>query len=635
MKTRTAIDKPLINESITARASTAWPRNSAPVFIIAAGSSRLQPYKATLTAMSIASAPSGFAHFGPADPSTTLKLRLALAHNDRAGLEEALYAVSDPNNSKYGQHLSQDEVHAFVKPSNETASKVNAWLSSHGLTGSSYSPADDWLEVSLPVAKANELLAADFSVYNHIATGTQHVRCLSYAIPADLKGHIDVVYPTVNFPLAPVRAGSSKSFLDERYTPSNLSSSKDISSTKATSSKAPSLSKPSSKAITSSMTTHPSAPTSFVAASCAKSMTPACLQALYGIPKTIATQKSNSLYVTGSWQVASESDLKMFLKKYRPDIPATTSFDSILVDGGTNPQGKYNGTFEADLDIQYTVGLAPGVPVSFLSVGVAYKTDFITTMMDEATYLLGLKKTPNVLTTSYQAQESWYTAGIARKLCDMYMQLGARGTSIIFSSGDSGVTGDNDCDAKVTDTTFPSNCPYVTSVGATYLKKGSMEVGADFSSGGFSNYFPTPAYQSAAVQGYLRKIGPELKGKFNRSGRGVPDVSAAGVDFEIVVKAVNKLENGTSCSAPTFASVVSLLNDQLIAAHKPTLGFLNPFLYSKGAAALNDVTSGNNNNASSGCYVHLEQGFPAEVGWDAITGLGTPNFVKLKAAVGL
>ena len=86
--------------------------------------------------------------------------------------------------------------------------------------------------------------------------------------------------------------------------------------------------------------------------------------------------------------------------------------------------------------------------------------------------------------------------------------------------------------------------------------------------------------------------------------------------------------DGTSCSSPTFASVIALLNDRLIAAGKPPLGFLNPFLYSTGASAFNDVTSGSN----PGCGT---DGFPAVAGWDPVTGLGTPDFAKLLAAVGL
>ena len=130
----------------------------------------------------------------------------------------------------------------------------------------------------------------------------------------------------------------------------------------------------------------------------------------------------------------------------------------------------------------------------------------------------------------------------------------------------------------------------MTSVGAT---TGTTETSATFSSGGFSNFFARPSYQSTAVSSYLTALGSTNSGKFNTSGRGFPDVAAQGENVEIVVGGRTGTVAGTSCSSPIFASVIALLNDQLVAAGKSPLGFLNPFLYSAaGQAALNDITTG-------------------------------------------
>lgn len=113
------------------------------------------------------------------------------------------------------------------------------------------------------------------------------------------------------------------------------------------------------------------------------------------------------------------------------------------------------------------------------------------------------------------------------------------------------------------------------------------------SSGGFSNYFSRAAYQTSAVEGFLQKLGNTYAGLYNTSGRGFPDVSAIGMDIPVVWNGINPvLELGTSCSSPIFASVVALLNDRLISAGKRPLGFLNPFLYSKGVSGLTDITLG-------------------------------------------
>lgn len=60
------------------------------------------------------------------------------------------------------------------------------------------------------------------------------------------------------------------------------------------------------------------------------------------------------------------------------------------------------------------------------------------------------------------------------------------------------------------------------------------------------------------------------------SGRAGPDVAAQGEKIPIIVNGNAAIEFGTSASSPIFASVISLVNDRLIAVGKPVLGFLNP-----------------------------------------------------------
>jgi tripeptidyl-peptidase-1 len=92
-------------------------------------------------------------------------------------------------------------VEEFVAPSSDTTAAVNEWLTSNGLKASPISPAGDWLGFSIDVKKANDLLDADFSVFTHQATGKQTIRTLSYSIPAALKGHIELVHPTILYVL--------------------------------------------------------------------------------------------------------------------------------------------------------------------------------------------------------------------------------------------------------------------------------------------------------------------------------------------------------------------------------------------------------------------------------------------------
>lgn len=97
-------------------------------------------------------------------------------------------------------------------------------------------------------------------------------------------------------------------------------------------------------------------------------------------------------------------------------------------------------------------------------------------------------------------------------------------------------------------------------------------------------YFARPSYQSTQVASFLTAQGSTYSTYYNATGRGFPDVAAQGENFAVVVGGFTESVAGTSASSPTFAAVVSLLNDYLIGQGKPTLGFLNPWLYSTGTA---------------------------------------------------
>jgi len=224
----------------------------------------------------------------------------------------------------------------------------------------------------------------------------------------------------------------------------------------------------------------------------------------------------------------------------------------------------------------------------------------------------------------------------AKRACNGFAQLGARGVSLTFSSGDGGV-GDGD-DDPATQTCFsndgknvtrfiplfPPACPFVTSVGGTIH---IPETAVFFSGGGFSNVFDRPSFQNEVVPQFLNKLPKgRYAGLFNPKGRAIPDVAAQADLFRIFLSGTAVSIGGTSAAAPTFAAIISLLNDARLSKHLPALGFLNPLLYALHDIAphvFNDITVGNN----PGCGT---PGFNATTGWDAVTGLGTPNFGALK-----
>lgn len=306
------------------------------------------------------------------------------------------------------------------------------------------------------------------------------------------------------------------------------------------------------------------------------------------------------------------------------------------------------GEGEANLDAQYLLGVSSPIPILEYSTGglgpLVPTADEPTQpgsnepYLDFLTYILNQTndRLPQTLSTSYGEEEQSVPKDYALKICNMFMQLGARGVSVLFASGDSGpgvACISNTNNQTYFAPTFPAGCPYVTAVGATTGR--SPEQAAAFSSGGFSIYHARPPYQDEVVPAYLEQIGDTYAAYFNASGRGIPDVSAQGENFEVFDKGERTLESGTSASCPTFSGIVALLNAARKASGQRPLGFLNPWLYNN-SAALTDITNGYGEgctgNPTFGHFGGTGARWNATEGWDPVTGLGTPKFDQLLAA---
>ncbi|HEX6121874.1 MAG TPA: S53 family peptidase [Ktedonobacterales bacterium] len=196
-----------------------------------------------------------------------------------------------------------------------------------------------------------------------------------------------------------------------------------------------------------------------------------------------------------------------------------------------------------------------------------------------------------------------------------------QGITFLAASGDHGATDWGDAAmsrfSAAPTTTFPASNPWVTAVGGTTLTRGPsafQETAWSGSGGGYSNLFLAPSYQQAKPF----------------AGRGVPDIAAAAdraTGLGIYVRGEWRVAVGTSASTPFWAALTAIANQM---AGRP-LGFLNPALYAlaqekRNAGDFYDITSGNNSYSGHGVSV---AGYPAGRGWDAVTGLGTPNAARL------
>ncbi|KAJ9603206.1 hypothetical protein H2200_012501 [Cladophialophora chaetospira] len=565
--------------------------------------------------------PPQWSNIGNPDPLHHLTLNIGLQPNDFESLEHHLHQVSDPSHPRYGQHLTQEQVHDFLKPADETFDLVRAWLVDNSIDPSfcNINTARDWITVTLPVATIEQLLDTKYSVYEH-QDGTRLVRTTSWSLPQALHEHITTIQPTTAF----LRANpKGKTVLDV----------------------------PIDVDLAQAVKVADAANTTTIRGACNfGGMTPKCLRTLYNTINYKPQVPNNNSIAFNNFlgEVSNRSDARTFLQNFRPDaVDSAYAGTQISINGGAYDNGTAPAGIEGNLDLETILGLVYPTPVTLYTTGgePPFNADKFTPTNTNEPYLTwllflrdqDLSTIPKVISTSYGDHEQTVPPSYAKTVCNQFAALGAQGISLFFSSGDFGVGANSSCvtnDGKNRTAfmpSFPASCPYVTSVGGTmgYPEVVAYDTRNGFVSGsGFSNYFQRPKWQSTAVEDYLDSIGDQFQGLYNTSGRAYPDLSAQAYRYLVWLNGSVRSVDGTSCSAPTVASIFSLVNDALVAEGKSPMGWLNPWLYQSGFEAFTDVVNG----SSIGCN---GPGFGASDGWDAASGFGTPDFEKILDVLGV
>lgn len=421
--------------------------------------------------------------------------------------------------------MKRDQMKAFLRPSKEVSDAILDWLRSEGVPDGDIEDDGDWINFKVAVGKAESMLHTHFYYFQNKHVGIKRIRTLQYSIPKVLHGYVQMIQPTTRFgqlhPQISMVMGSFKA--ESTYHPSGYN-----------------------------------------ATFCNHTVTPDCLRGLYQLDGFMADPNvGNSLGISGYLdQYAQYAELQRFLNEYAT-YARNASFDVVSISGGLNIQNMPNttDTGEANLDVQYGIAMSHNTPVTYYTTGglgllvpdldqPVAAANQNEPFLDQLQYLLSLDddKLPKVLTTSYGEDEQSVPEEYSRSVCSMFAQLGSRGTSVIFSSGDTGVgSACQTNDGKNTTRflpVFPAACPFVTSVGGTQYVE--PEEAVSFSSGGFSDRFPRPAYQEDAVRAYLEKLGDTWAGLYNPDGRGFPDVAAQAVNYSVYDKGVLKKFLGTS-----------------------------------------------------------------------------------------
>lgn len=583
------------------------------------------------------------------DPDTILPIRIALSQRNLESAENELLSVSDPLSPDFGNYWSSAEVASRFAPTADGKRAVVEWLQAAKIepVRLRFSQDDSWILFNATVAESQNLLQAQYAIYKHADGERMDLATEEYTLPENLAGHVDFIIPTIHL------GGSDFSF---KQAPLKIAA-------QAVASKDQSADR-------------------FPLSSCAKYTTPDCLRAMYGIPATNESHPGNSIGIyEPSWASWVPKDLDKFFD----------TFDKSMV-GRRPAMEPVNGGYwqdsvqapflnaEANLDFQYVMALTNPLPVINYQVGDIARPGTWNNLLaafdrfycpalnasidgvypdpapggyDKTTDCGTISKPARVLSISYAFDEVDFPEPYLRRQCIEFLKLGLQGVSVIVSSADCGVAGktckciSDEPDGPGNSTTSgrfrpttPASCPYVTAVGGTQLPKNGTVHGGEVafrhisadghvssSGGGFSNVFSAPSWQVGATRRYLERQGDRLAhlaGRYNAQGRGIPDVSANAANYVIALNETLLTVMGTSASAPTFASVVAKINHGRLSAGKKSVGFLNPVLYAL-PNMLHDVVNGSNYGCGGGA-------FPADEGWDPVTGLGTPDFEKMLQA---
>ena len=369
--------------------------------------------------------------------------------------------------------------------------------------------------------------------------------------------------------------------------------------------------------------------------------------------------------------------------------PGMPTFSVLSVQGSPslNPPPPSDGTgieahnlwaLEVSLDVQWAHAIAPQANIVLVTTPTAeiLGVQGFPQMMSALQYVID-NHLADVVSMSLGAAEGTFHNGTAalEQMRDVLLSAQANHVTVLASTGDNGTANfykepvKNPAEIPYPSVNWPASDPLVTAVGGTYLCTdpanvnsrtvdsvdppakcrafpGVAEVGWTFAGGGYSILFPRPAFQSTLPAGssFVGSSAGAPPPNFNM--RGIPDVAyQASAGTGILVYSTVPFTStsgpgcggaspcsigwyvvgGTSIGAPQWAGLVALA-DQVAGGR---LGHINPALYAIGADPSKyandffDITTGKNQADPA------IPGYPATTGWDAVTGLGTPNAANL------
>ncbi|MBC7465313.1 MAG: S8/S53 family peptidase [Bdellovibrio sp.] len=343
-----------------------------------------------------------------------------------------------------------------------------------------------------------------------------------------------------------------------------------------------------------------------------KGVTPAQIKSIYGFDAIYASGVNGvgQHIAIATYNDVNINDINTYYKNI--SLTPTPIVDRVLFNG--TPAVDEQSAIETSLDAEFSGMIAPGANIHVFTSAEnsdAGETAMFTAILDD--------NRAKVVNYSWGDCEKNINAAHFAEMKPIFERAVAQGVNLMVASGDSGSASCADDQSVQAD--WPAANPNVVAVGGSALKITSANVvetawagcsyGGGCSGGGISTMWTLPDYQKGIGAAFTMRSYPDVAFNADNMTSGEPVwATNSGKAQWIVI-------GGTSMSAPQWSGFMTLVASARQAQGKPTLGFLNPIVYSmtstQKATSFNDITSGSN-----GAY-------KAAAGWDAVTGWGSPK----------
>jgi len=338
--------------------------------------------------------------------------------------------------------------------------------------------------------------------------------------------------------------------------------------------------------------------------------------------------------------------------------PGTPTFTIVTPDG--LPDYDPGWSEEISLDVLWSHAIAPGANI-VLELGKDNNDPSLISALNDAIN----NSRGDVISMSFGEADTCLGPELTLAWHQAFVNATKKGITLFASTGDQGAAQPScDNNSWVKAASSPASDPLVVGVGGTelhaadycllslgcdptknpaagtYLGEIGWNEGAPYGDyqdvfgpgsiaggGGFSTVWDEPAYQQGTIHGGKQ--------------RGVGDVAYNGAILHGVLTYLDLPGvgtgwfrfGGTSAGAPQWAALMAIADQA--AGHN--YGFINAALYKIGqnkapyAASFHDVTSGTNSSLQFDAYGNPVDitGYNASKGWDAFTGLGSPQAVNI------